>query len=289
MSLEYSLEDVVSVFPDYREYGSEIAIRDCPNCGDSRYKFWVNPSKGVGYCYKCNYSPHLSVLLGAAKLSGIGTTLKPSSDEPEDLPPMVRFRDIDMDHPVFSFLNERGLTCYSLEDYGVQYCPKGKCKSRIIFPFFGPSGEYRGFQGRYISNNVPGWIPKWYTGKGTKKSRILWNFDKVRAIQDWCVLVEGIFDALSMRDWAVAMLGKQPSSTQRQLLEYFEHIFIMLDPDATEDAERIAVDLVEDAAFRVTVVPLERGDPDDHEFEELVEKVREHAPVWFDRPPLDVC
>jgi DNA primase len=125
---------------------------------------------------------------------------------------------------------------------------------------------------------VPEGIPKWSTASGTKKSEMLWNFERVLENQNWCVLVEGVFDALRMKDWAVAMLGKAPSDTQKALLEYFQHIFIMLDSDATDAAYEAARDLVDDAAFRVTVVPLEKGDPDDHEFEELGRLVQAAAP-----------
>jgi hypothetical protein len=68
-------------------------------------------------------------------------------------------------------------------------------------------------------------------------------------------------------------LGKQPSDTQKALLEYFEHIFVMLDSDATDMAYEIAQDLVDEAPFRVTVVSLEKGDPDEYETTELAEKI----------------
>jgi DNA primase len=181
-------------------------------------------------------------------------------------------------HPVFPFIYSRRYTPYLLNLFGAQYCNRGKNWKRLIFPFFGPGGEYRGFQGRYIYEPVPESVPKWSTALGTEKSKMLWNFERVLERQNWCVLVEGIFDAMRMKDWAVAMLGKTPSDTQKALLEYFQHIFIMLDSDATDTAYRAARDLVDDAAFRVTVVELEEGDPDDHEFEELGSLVQASAP-----------
>jgi hypothetical protein len=276
--MHYSVEDVARIFPDYTVCGDEVVVRECPNCGDDRYKFWINPYKGVGHCFICEYAPRMETLLGFSKLGELSTTFKPEKKEVEDLPPLSWINDMDPMHPVYTFLQRRRFTASLLSQFGAQYCHRGKHWKRVVFPFFGPGGEYRGFQGRYIHEPVPEGIPKWSTATGTEKSKMLWNFDRVLARQNWCVLVEGIFDALRMKDWAVAMLGKSPSVTQRALLEYFQHIFIMLDSDATDAAYEVAHDLVEDAVFRVTVIPTEKGDPDDQEFEELGRLVQAVAP-----------
>lgn len=282
MRSKYSIEHIARIFPDYKDYGNEVAISTCPNCHNENYKFWVNIVKGVGICYVCGYSPRLETLIGLAEFDDLAEVKKDNLKEIEPLPAMVPFYEMDLMHPLFGWLTERKLGATGLSDYGVMYCHKGKHWKRIIFPFFGPLGEYRGFQGRYISNDVPEKISKWTTARGTKKSQMLWNFDRVMAVQNWCVLTEGIFDALRLRDMSVAMLGKKPSNVQRELLEYFKHIFIMLDSDATEDAYKMAPELVEEAAFRVTVIPLLKGDPDEYEPDELVEKIIEFAPPGFD-------
>lgn len=279
---KYSIEHITRVFPNFRDYGHEIAISPCPNCADERYKFWINPKKGVGYCFVCSYSPRLETLLGLAEFDDLSDIREDKEDEgPEPLPALMRLRDVDLMHPMFSWLHERRMTVGQLEDLGAMYCHKGRHWKRIVFPFFGPYGQYRGFQGRYISSDVPEKIPKWTTARGTKKSEMLWNFERVKQNQDWCVLTEGIFDAIRLNGIAVAMLGKKPSAVQKELLEYFRYIFLMLDADAVRDAYKMAPTLVEDAAFRVTVVPLEKGDPDDHETEELVEKIVEYSPAGF--------
>lgn len=272
--VRYSIEQIARAFPDYQDYGDEIAVSPCPNCNNEKYKFWINIVKGVTVCYVCGYKPRLEILIGLAEFNDLSDVRKDSPlKEIEPLPAMVNFYDMDLMHPVFYWLSERKMAARMLSDYGGAYCHKGRHWKRIIFPFFGPQGEYRGFQGRYINNDVPKQIPKWTTARGTKKSEMLWGFRRVKAKQDWCVLTEGIFDAIRLRDMGVAMLGKKPSNVQKELLEYFRHIFIMLDSDATEDAYRMAPELVDDAAFRVTVIPLEKGDPDEHAPEELVEKI----------------
>jgi DNA primase len=273
---KYTLEDVARVFPECKDYGEEVCVRVCPNCADDRYKFWVNIKKGVGHCFICGYSPRMETLLGVIRFANteeLGFKEIFKEDAPEPLPPTTSFYDLDIDHPVFAWLSERRLVPAVLSDYGVRYCHRGRHWKRIIFPFFGPRGDYRGFQGRYAAADLPRHLPKWTTGKGTKKSHMLWNFERVLQRQNWCVLVEGIFDALRMRDCAVAMFGKQPSEEQKQLLEYFSQIYIMLDSDATDMAYEISQDLVSDSAFRVMVVPLDKGDPDEYEEEELFEKI----------------
>ncbi|KKN67426.1 hypothetical protein LCGC14_0461690 [marine sediment metagenome] len=279
---KYTIEDI-AVLGEYRVQGKEVAVRVCPECGDGRYKFWVDPSKGVGYCYHCHYSPRLEQLLGAARLSGIGLvpTVK-KAPGPTPVPVMVPAEELPSDSLGWEFIVRRRLDVDALIQNRVGYCPTGRYRYRLIFPFYSRAGEYRGFQGRWVLPHLPAGVPKWITASGTKKSQFLWNFHQVFAQQRWCVLVEGIFDALRIPDWGVAMLGKTTSAQQRALLEYFDYIFVMLDADATEDAKLLARTLVSNAVFRVAVVQLEEGDPDSNDPKHLAALLRAASPAGFE-------
>ena len=282
MADSYTVEEVAAVFPDYRINGSEMPIRDCPECGDSKYRFWINPVKGVGYCYKCAYAPVLSTLLGAATLSSIGRVPAVEAPGLAPLPPMSPVEGLSLSSPGWEFIQRRRLDVEALIANKAGYCPEGRFRNRLIFPFYGKySGDYRGFQGRWVFDLLPNGTPKWITGLGTKKSRFLWNFDRVISQQKWCVLVEGVFDALRIPNWGVAMLGKTVSAQQREMLEYFDYIFIMLDADATEDAKNLSQTVVRNAVFRAQVVELEEGDPDSNDPEDIAALLRAAALPGF--------
>ena len=279
---KYTIADI-AVLGEYRVQGKEVAVRVCPECGDSRYKFWVDPSKGVGYCYRCNYSPRLETLLGAARRASVELVPVVKKDPgPTPVPALVPVAKLPDDSLGLEFILRRGLDVDALTQNFAGYCPTGQYRYRLIFPFYSKAGEYRGFQGRWVLPNLPPGIPKWVTAPRTKKSQFLWNFDRVFAQQRWCVLVEGIFDALRIPNWGVAMLGKTTSAQQRALLEYFDYIFVMLDADATEDAKLLARTLVSDAVFRVAVVQLEEGDPDSNDPKHLAALLRAASPAGFD-------
>lgn len=282
---KYTIEDI-AVLGEYRVQGKEVAVRVCPECGDGRYKFWVDPSKGVGYCYHCHYSPRLEQLLGAARLSGaddLSLDWRPKKVVgPVSLPATVPVAKLPDDSLGWEFILKRRLDVDALIQNRVGYCPTGRYRYRLIFPFYSKAGEYRGFQGRWVLPHLPPGTPKWVTGTGTKKSQFLWNFEQVFAQQRWCVLVEGIFDALRIPNWGVAMLGKTTSAQQRELLEYFDYIFVMLDADATEDAKLLARTLVSDAVFRVALVQLEEGDPDSNDPKHLAALLRAASLAGFE-------
>lgn len=283
----YSIEDVIKVFPDYKICGSkEVIVRVCPNCGDDRFKFYLNPRKGVGFCFYCEFSPKLESLLGSDIIpSDLGVPDIPDveqdsdlSTQPEPLPRLVSpLSSLDAASEPVRFLKSRRIAPSLVDRYQAGYCQSGKFSGRIIFPLF-YRDEYIGFQGRYISDGLPRGFPKWITGAGTRKSRFLWNYERVIQNQKWCILVEGIFDSLRVPQVSVALLGKTASDYQKTLLSYFDYIFVMLDSDATEEAYSLAEDLVPDSVFRVQVIPLEEGDPDSYETEYLKGLVISQAP-----------
>ena len=99
--MRYTVEAVARIFPDYRICGDEVVVRECPNCGDDRYKFWINPYKGVGHCFICDYAPRMETLLGFALLEELGTPIRPKKKEIEELPPGKPINQMDLMHPVF--------------------------------------------------------------------------------------------------------------------------------------------------------------------------------------------
>jgi len=273
----------------YKITGHEINFKICPKCNRDKWRFYVNPRKGVAWCHHCQFRPLLAPLAGK-KGDYIDLDAadfyKEESIDPELPPAGSKFLEsMDMMHPVFGFIRKRRFTPALLERYNAMYCARGKMRNRLLFPFQDSEGAYLGYQGRYIYNlDSDSKTPKWRQGAHCDKRKILFNFDRVFLKQDWCVLSEGIFDCLRQPDWSVAMFGKTPSREQREKLEYFRYIYIMLDEDASDQALKLARTLVSNAAFRVAPILLQKGDPDDHSVEELVETITSQVPKNWPKP-----
>jgi hypothetical protein len=101
------------------------------------------------------------------------------------------------------------------------------------------------------------WIvpPKYFTSPGMEKGRILYNYMNARAF-DYVVVTEGVFDAFSVGPCAVSLFGKCPTDAQiRTLLNYWDHVIMLLDPgDASDEMEKALLHL--HRAVAVTVVNL---------------------------------
>jgi hypothetical protein len=146
------------------------------------------------------------------------------------------------------YLWKRGVPLSVALQYDIRWWPKRK---QVLFPVKS-QGRLLGWQGRLIEGTdsyqdpvTQKWVtpPKIITSKGLRGSRSLMFFDRLQG-QKHAVLCEGPMDALKAHlcGGNVASMGKAVSRIQLQLLRNagIEKLYIALDPDAQEEANRIA-------------------------------------------------
>jgi hypothetical protein len=213
--------------------------------------------------------------------------------KPLTLPgPCVSIGELPSNHlGVYYMTQMRGFDVQELsEHWQVMWCYDSKymnALNRVIFPIFwyGDDGKLHlfGYQCRYITQKYGDkpptkMIPKYWTGPGTRKSRLIYNAHAA-AGGPLVVVGEGPTDAIRIgRQYGVALFGKSISSEQIDILwanwgAKGARIVVALDDDAKGESKDTLLHLQktwprdpETQQTRVTVLELPSGkDPGDIE------------------------
>jgi DNA primase len=208
--------------------GMQINARDCPECGDNRYRVYLNADSGLGNCFSCNAhynkSRFVHAHLGTGKwadtlrfckeilsdqgwrpkrLSGVavdpGQVILPYSQE---LP--------TEDGENLEYLENRGITGDYARYFNLRYCQFGfwqfvdeqgnkamqKFDDRVIIPVYDLDGSLKTFQGRDLTGNKTRkyLFPKELPGTG----RYLYNGQNV-VMTDEIAMGEGAFDVAAIK------------------------------------------------------------------------------------------
>jgi DNA primase len=158
------------------------------------------------------------------------------------LPKSIRKIDLDEDREAVEYLAGRGVTEEMIETLDIRHWDDGD--GRVVFPVT-TCGILEGYVGRD------------YTGESDKKVKnstgdfksasvsAVWNYDNV-VDSDELIICEGIFSAIKCGiDRSVALLGKTATASQIDLLAELgpKTVYVCLDVDAIEDAEKLAAKL----------------------------------------------
>jgi hypothetical protein len=257
-----------------------ILTRNCPFCGDTRKRLYVNhlwntidkvsdePMKHLATCFNegClaeKYASFEDLVIGF-KNQGVRDALRAANfathrivDGSEGvacatLPGDVqRLMALSRKHPAVRYLTDRGYDVEELTtvwDVGVvvDALPAFKAmQGRVFIPVF-LRGERVGWQGRWPADD---WkqhgVQKYYNLTGFRKSKVLYNHDAA-SLSRHVVVVEGVSDVWAVGPSGVALLGKSVSPAQEELLGAWAKrgalLVLMLDPGAwtTEPKNREA-------------------------------------------------
>jgi len=154
----------------------------------------------------------------------------------------------------------RRLTDDDIDDWGLGYCTKGLYAGHVIFPLY-MNGEMVYFTSRaFISSTSKSLHPK------GSRDAFLYGYDRAATVDDWVAVVEGPMDAIAFGEHGIGLLGQNLSRQQRRLLSRVQakEIIVALDADAQDRARELAAELAEATGKRVSYLPFEEGDPDDH-------------------------
>jgi len=229
----------------------------CPTCepkNSKKMKRYISPNWPMSNCFICNQQILVSDLLGED--SARFAQAKPSAIDEEEykyakiLPytASIKLSELKDTEPVIDFLQKDHLNNWAYYDsLGIRYIPSSggmnisfdsgfivNTAESLFFPVFDRSNEYIGWQLRF----VPG------TWNGDRfqfmrymhlfpKGNYLFNYNFAKQYTD-VVVVEGVKKALKLAN-AVATLGKGISDLQKQLIQEWKTITLILDgEDATQ-------------------------------------------------------
>ena len=173
------------------------------------------------------------------------------------------------------FLRKRGITSEDIKRYNLGYCSEGVYQNRIIIPSYDSIGKLNYFVGRdfYASTlkykNPP--IPKDVIGFDLY---VNWSLP--------IILVEGVFDAMSIKNNSIPLFGKSilPKLYRKIVEKKVSDIFIILDSDAFDDAIQITEKFVNEG-ISVNFVKLDGKDPNDLGYKKMITKIDNSLPMDF--------
>ena len=174
------------------------------------------------------------------------------------------------------FLRKRGITKEDIIRYNLGYCSEGKYNNRIIIPSYDSRGQLNYFVGRdFYSSNF-----KYMNPPNVAKDVI--GFDLYVNWSLPIILVEGVFDAMSVKSNSIPLFGKTilPKLYKKIVEKKVKDIFIILDSDAFDDAIRMTEKFVNEG-INVNFVKLNGQDPNDLGYKKMITKINNSLPMDF--------
>ena len=266
------LMDLESWFSEYGETkklaNDELQIKDCPSCGDDRFKLYINLDKFCWICHHCKYGQgigdicHLMADVSSRHINDIrlelasyvvpatssnkfaeymkSQLLHTVQEEDFDIGPegveLPGTRDFTttLSSLVLKYAISRGLTEFDVEANQLRVANKLR---NIIGPFLVFPVYYRGipvaFQGRRISAKEPRYV----SSDGI--ANWLWP---MQTDGDTVYLVEGVFDALGCIKAgknALCTFGNKITNNQINLLKKLnvKKVILAWDPTAYREID----------------------------------------------------
>ena len=173
------------------------------------------------------------------------------------------------------FLRKRGFNSEDILRYNLGYCTEGAYNNRIIIPSYDSEGRLNYFVGRDFYNSN-------FKYKNPPFPKDIIGFDLYVNWSLPIILVEGVFDAMSIKGNAIPLFGKSIlSQLEKKITEKrVNSIFIVLDGDAFNDAIQM-VEKFTDNGISVNFVKLDGQDPNDLGYHQMIQKIHEAVPMNF--------
>lgn len=279
------LSDHLGVYTNHS--GDETSFH-CPFCHHQKKKLAVNLNSQKWQCWVCgskgnslyglfrSLSADDSTFIQLRNIigeKGYQTSTSDTQTEiyfslPEDFIPLITApRDWETKN-VINYLKKRGITRDDIIKYNIGYCPSGLYKNFVIIPSYDENGKLNYFVARnYYNSSIK------YKNPPVSKDTVL--FESTISYELPIVLVEGVFDAISVKRNCIPLLGKRilPTLYQKLLEKDVKKIYIMLDNDARSEALEIAKKLMEQH-IQVYVVELNDKDPNDLGFTNVTDIIK---------------
>ncbi len=249
---------------------------DCPSCidagggkGDRKQAMGIN-RHGFFHCFKCGVRGQLSNLADWMDRQDFDPYAVKEPEEPiSAVPPPPDFVRL-WEEPYLSaksyadarkYLLGRKISPTIWREADIGACLRGKECGRIILPIKDAAGRWIGYVGRDWTGRAE---RKYLYPIGMERGRILYGESALdRETRLPCLVVEGIFDTFPFIGNAVAVLGK-PSAWQKQRFRSAKRpICVVLDGDAHEEGEALAMQLRLDGVEAGSVTLGAGVDPDE--------------------------
>ena len=171
-----------------------------------------------------------------------------------------------------AYLKNRGITQEDICRYNIGYCEAGEYQYCIVIPSYNDEGKLNYFSSRYYYPH------KWLKYKNAPFSKDIVGFESFINYDEPVTLVEGVFDAIAVRNNAVPLFGTMLSLRLREqlIIHKVQRVNLVLDNDAMREAIRAVKELWK-WGIKVHLVKLPEKDPSElgfHGVRSLIERSR---------------
>ena len=173
------------------------------------------------------------------------------------------------------FLRKRGFNSEDILRYNLGYCTEGQYNNRIIIPSYDSEGRLNYFVGRDFYNSN-------FKYKNPPFPKDIIGFDLYVNWSLPIILVEGVFDAMSVKSNSIPLFGKSilPKLYNKIVENKVKDIFIILDSDAFNDAIQMTEKFVNEG-INVNFVKLDGKDPNDLGYKKMITQIDNSLPMDF--------
>jgi len=270
----------------------------CSECNHHKRKLQINFDEnssnfGKAHCWVCNFSAHtipqLLRKVGAPKslikeaLQLVNEYVSYETDKEEikhnvSLPKEYKPLYIKSNDPIYKnaiyYLKQRRIGPQEILRYSIGYCDRGPYSNRIIIPSYDEDGKLNYFIARSIFSDK-------FKYKNPNINRDVIIFDLFINWKCDITIVEGIFDAISIRKNALPLLGKFMSKKliKKIIVKKPPRVNVCLDSDAKESSIKLMEQLVKNG-IKVCFVELpDNQDPSDLGFDKMSELISNSVPI----------
>ena len=258
----------------------------CPFCNHHKKKLQVNCETQKWHCWVCNKGGYkIGILLrkiNAPKniisevLKILGDYRGVSKDKEEvtkydvSLPQCYKPLWKKSTEPLYKnaihYLKGRGIGPIDILRYSIGFCSSNGYSNRIIIPSYDVDGKLNYFMARDMFPNSK------FKYKNPPMSKDTVGFEMFINWKEPIILVEGVFDAIAIRNNAIPLLGKFPSKTlvMRLVEKQVKKIYVALDEDARKDAIKLSKFLM-DYGIETYLLNMKDKDPSELGFSKFWE------------------
>ncbi len=274
------------------------AVYFCPFCNHYKKKLEINLDTQLWECWVCHargrsirslfkqlrviqfYYDELYQIIGKSRSHKPKETEEPSQilSLPIEFQSLVTYSKSLEYACAYTYLKGRGVTKEDILRYNIGYCEQGEYAKRIIIPSYDGNGNLNFFSSRTYNDNL-------YKYKNPPWSKDIIGFQLLINWGEPVTLVEGAFDAISVRKNAIPLFGTTMSNMLKEAIvqNSVERVNILLDNDALKKAIEI-YDFIEKLQVNeidVHLIKLDDKDPSVLGFEKVNEIINESKPFGF--------
>ena len=251
------LSMLVSVFGEAKHTSGDNYAFYCPKCNHHKPKLEIDIKRGLWHCWVCNSGGR--TIKSLLHWSGVDYSKYKLFDDIELVSnDNVSKNQIIVDNKLpdefislitgtgfyanaaKNYLLKRGISKDKIIQYNIGYCIDGVYRYRIIVPSYDCSGKLNYFVGRSFMDNLTLKLlsPPW--------SKDIIGFELYVNWSEPIILVEGVFDAITVGYNAIPLFGKTISNklVAKILDSDLSEIIVCLDSDAMVASLDIVVKLM---------------------------------------------